>query len=198
MSTSYFLDFHGESLKLFTSERLASTESDFIDLLETECSKKHIHLIAIQLKLIFEKFDSDNNTSFDWRDNLKTTLAHGFKVKRIDSKGNSATLEKSFSPVQFKLLADNSPEIHLGFFHMGSDQTISEQFIAYCRATEYPPNIHKHIISGALIKNGGLLLAINSNQNESLAQLDPLTKILSGHDLIIEFLSDLVTDIHGQ
>lgn len=190
MGVSYLLDFHGESLKLISSDKVLSTESDFINVLNKECTKSRTHLITIQLKLIFEKFDSICRASFDWRDNLKTILAHGFNVKRVDSKGNSMTLMKSFKPVQFKLLAIGCPEINLGYFHMGSDQVIHGQFMAFCKATEYPPDIHRHIVSGALITNGGALISIGLTNTELLVDVNPTTKIIKGNQAIIEFLSD--------
>lgn len=188
MGAEYFLEFHGESLKLFTSKKVVPTESAFFDLLASECPKKKTHLIAIQIKLIFEKFDSISNASSDWQDNLKTLLAHGLNVIcTIDSK--NIILTKTYFPIQFQLCLDNIGNIHFGYFHIESHQVPAGQFINFCKATEYPPGIHEYIISRGLLNSGGTLVAITSGHLTNLIGLNPKTGTISCHSEVFVYLS---------
>ncbi len=186
MDEIYFLNFQGEAIELFRSPKAFESENTLIDEMEKFDRSSRIHLVDIQLKLIFSRFDSINHRSDRWQDNLKTLLAHGFHLVR----GSGRILNKSFYPVRFTLVPAGQMEVvHFGFFHKLDGQDIAERFIEFCKATEYPPGIHAHIVELVLCTCGGILTGIEPQKTTRLIQRDRDTGTITGADSIIRLLT---------
>ncbi|MBL7688068.1 MAG: hypothetical protein JNJ49_08525 [Bdellovibrionaceae bacterium] len=99
-------------------------------------------------------------------------------------------MDKSFTPVRFFLIARNPQNaVHFGFFFTENKQDVAERFIEFCKATEYPPGIHGHIIELVLTTCGGSLFAIEAQTITTLIQLAPSIGLLTGDDAVIRYLT---------
>lgn len=140
MTHTYYLEFLGEELELLQSTQTIGSEQEFFDRFVRSTDLKQLHLIEAQVTLLFDRFKTINHRSNSWCDNLKTLLAHGFALN-IDGH----PLPKTYVPLTFQLaLPKANEQIHFGRFYRAIHELPEEQFIKFCRVTEYPPGIHPH------------------------------------------------------
>lgn len=187
MVHTYKLEFVGEEVELLRSPQSIQTECDFIQRLDQIANRNRIHLMKMQITQLFDKLDTVNHRSDDWRDNLRTLLAHGFRLKK-----GSDFLTKSYRPLTFNLIPEKGlVAIHFGFFHLSAEESIPGQFIKFCNKTEHPPGIHQHVISSVIKNGGGALYAHYRSGSHLLIKSDPLADTLSGDDDIIHFVLNM-------
>jgi hypothetical protein len=188
MGEIYLLKFQDEAFEIFQSPKTFNSERSLINEMVKFDRSSRIHLVDTQVKFIFERFDSINHRSNRWQDNLKTLLAHDFHIATASNR----TLSKSFRPVQFMLSQEGRTEaVHFGFYFKEIGEDVAQQFIEFCKATEYPAGIHAHIIESVLISSGGALVAIEPESKTTLIKRDPLTDIITGEDSVIRYLTKL-------
>lgn len=198
MEIKYFLIFKKECIDLFSSSELINSERQFIEKLDTLKINQR-QLIELKIQLIFSKFEIKSNESRYWKDNLKTLLAYDFNIVR---SSDNHKLVKSFYPLRFKLCLDGFQDIHFGCFHMMSGQSITIQFIKFCKVAEYPVGISKHIITNALLRHSGHLDAIQSDETTQLIRYSRTTGIISGKPSVLNYFldapSNFIDDILNQ
>lgn len=191
MEFVYQLSFSGETLDLFVTDSDCQSEADLISHIESLPKSKNFRLGEIVIALLFDKFETKDHESFHWADNLKTLLAHGFSIFNSTTQ---STIQKSYHPLQFSLFSEKTMEWHhFGRFYLEEKNNIGEQFVKFCRLSEYPPKINEHIILGVLLNDGGRLVGNSGNAETVLIKCDPRDRTISGDDAVIDFFSTPVT-----
>lgn len=187
MRFTYALQILDEHLDLFQSNNVHFSEESLISEMEKSLSGNQLHLLKIQIQLLFNKFDTINHESHIWSDNLKTLLAHGFTVI---NKISNITLKKSYEPIIFLLFSEKTQESHhFGYFYSFRHVNLGEQFIHFIKNTEYPPKISEHIILSVLLKDGGYLFVREPQRDTILIKCNPVTKTLTGYENLLLFFS---------
>lgn len=143
IKTTYRLEFGTETIPLIEADEAFDCENTFTNYLDGHKLAK-APLAFPQLNLLIGTLDPIGCKANSWTNHLKVLLAHGFHIQASTSVQNWE-LTKAYYPISYHIRMGVTETVHLGLFYRQTEQTVDEQFPAFCEAVDYPPGLMKEL-----------------------------------------------------